>query len=188
MTTHNWWHVALLYLELDDLNEAVRILKTHVWRDHLDRRADQIGALSMCWILTMTIECNEQDGYLKIGDEIGEMWEIVMDYVVLTNENANVGYKLYDMLFIRGVIQMKARYNRSGSLYKYNTFDKRFTELRQDMIAFAGDDQELRDKYVGLMDAMVLMYGENASENTWNQAYKILSDIIDDLNIIGGSR
>ncbi len=49
---------------------------------------------------------------------------------------------------------------------------------------------ELKDKYIGIIDAMSLMYDNSNKDmkNNLNQAYDISSLIVNDLNIIGGSR
>ena len=194
MTTHSWWHIGLLYLELDQVDKAMDIFKTHIWRKGLDRRADQIGALSMFWILNMVIDSksdSENDidysHYLKMKEEIESLWESVMDYVYDTNQSVDVGYKLYDLLFIRGVIEMKARYKGKDE-GKYQKFQKYFEKKRREMVEFCGEDEEMKQKYIGLVAAMELMYGENVNERSLQSAYEIMSEIVWDLDVIGGSR
>ena len=196
ITTHNWWHIALLYLELDDLENAEKIFMENIWREEpvpLERRADQIGALSMFWILTMIIDSKkdyvENKKYQDMLKRIENKWCDVMDYVIETNKNVNVGYKLYDLLFMRGVIEMKQFYFKNKDKIKYNKFKSVYDKRYKDMVEFCGDNDELKKKYVGLVDAMDLMYGENADWINKMWAYEtIMNDIIKDLNCIGGSR
>lgn len=193
ITTHNWWHIALLYLELDDLENAEKIFTENIWRKNLDRRADQIGALSMFWILTMIIDSKKLNDQIdkdldKMLERICNLWENVMDFVIETNKNIDVGYKLYDLLFIRGVIEMKQRYFGKNKI-KYNIYKDIYDKRYKDMVKFCDDNKELKKKYIGLVDSMNLMYGENSDWINKMWCYEeIMSLIINDLNIIGGSR
>merc|ERR1712228_125151 len=167
----------------------MKIFKKHIWRKKLDRRADQIGALSMFWILLMIIETKQaSEKYARMKNEIDALWEEAMDYVFETNKSVSVGYKLYDLLFMRGLIEMKKGYKDEDNEEKYTKYKERFDDLRIEMIEFCGDDKALLDKFVGIVDAMDLMYGESVNEKSRKRAYELMSRIVTDLNVIGGSR
>ncbi len=46
--THNWWHVALYYLEQNDIEKVLLLYDTYIW-GHANKRSpkDQVGAISL---------------------------------------------------------------------------------------------------------------------------------------------
>jgi tetratricopeptide (TPR) repeat protein len=62
--THNWWHIALYYLEKQDFQKVLSLYDAHVWgRAWKDSSKDPIGAIS----LLMRLELR--------GVEVGERWQ-----------------------------------------------------------------------------------------------------------------
>lgn len=46
--THNWWHVALYYLENEEIEKVLELYDTHVWgRAWKESPKDQVGAISL---------------------------------------------------------------------------------------------------------------------------------------------
>lgn len=45
--THNWWHLALFHLELDEGDAALALMDDHVWARRRDYCQDQINAISL---------------------------------------------------------------------------------------------------------------------------------------------
>jgi tetratricopeptide (TPR) repeat protein len=46
--THNWWHIALYYLENEDIQKVLELYDTHVWgRATKESPKDQVGAISL---------------------------------------------------------------------------------------------------------------------------------------------
>ncbi|MBW4487653.1 MAG: tetratricopeptide repeat protein [Trichocoleus desertorum ATA4-8-CV12] len=46
--THNWWHIALYYLERQDFSTVLHLYDTKVWgRARLDSPKDQVGAIAL---------------------------------------------------------------------------------------------------------------------------------------------
>jgi len=45
--THNWWHLALFHLELDEGEAALSLMDDHVWARRRDYCQDQINAISL---------------------------------------------------------------------------------------------------------------------------------------------
>jgi hypothetical protein len=45
--THNWWHIALYYLEKEDIAKVLTLYDNYVWgRAEKDSAKDQVGAIS----------------------------------------------------------------------------------------------------------------------------------------------
>ena len=64
--THNWWHVALYYLEKQEIEKVLELYDTHIWgRACKDSSKDQVGAIS----LLLRLELRGVD----VGDRIVEL-------------------------------------------------------------------------------------------------------------------
>lgn len=59
---HNWWHVALFHLDLDDATEVMRIYDQHLWGTWPEFSQEQIGAISALVRLELR------------GIDVGERW------------------------------------------------------------------------------------------------------------------
>jgi tetratricopeptide (TPR) repeat protein len=59
---HNWWHVALFHLDLDDAAEVLRIYDEHLWGAWPEFSQEQVGAISALWRLELR------------GVDVGERW------------------------------------------------------------------------------------------------------------------
>ena len=65
--THNWWHLALFHLDLDDEEAALALMDRHVWGRRKDYCQDQINAISLLARLELR------------GVNVGERWEDIAD-------------------------------------------------------------------------------------------------------------
>ena len=130
--------------------------------------------------------------YVLMKKDIYQLWSKVMDYVYETNNKVGPGYRLYDLLFMRGVIQMMKISEENNDIETYNKYKKRFDKYKSEMVNSCKNDKEGKAKYIGVLDAMYLMHGGGAdnkkSKGKLDKAYKILSKEIYDMNAIGGSR
>jgi hypothetical protein len=69
MQTHNWWHLALLELDLDNPDGALALFDAQVWGVRKGHTQDQINAISLLARLNMA------------GVETRERWEDIASYV-----------------------------------------------------------------------------------------------------------
>lgn len=68
--THNWWHVALYYLEKEEIQKVLNLYDTYVWgRAWKDSSKDQVGAISLLLRLELR------------GIDVGERWEELGAYL-----------------------------------------------------------------------------------------------------------
>jgi hypothetical protein len=63
--THNWWHLALFHLDLDEGDAALALMDRHVWARRRDYCQDQINAISLLARLELR------------GVDVGERWQEV---------------------------------------------------------------------------------------------------------------
>jgi len=69
MVTHNWWHLALFALELDQPEVALRLYDEQVWGVVKDYSQDQIGAVSLLARMELA------------GVDVGVRWQDVADHL-----------------------------------------------------------------------------------------------------------
>ena len=69
MLTHNWWHAALLELELGDTGAALRLFDRHVWGVRKGHCQDQLNAISLLARLEMK------------GVKAGKRWDDIAAHV-----------------------------------------------------------------------------------------------------------
>jgi tetratricopeptide (TPR) repeat protein len=68
--THNWWHIALYYLELKNYKKVLEIYDTHIWgRANKQAPKDQVGAISML----LRLELRRVD--------VGNRWQDISPYL-----------------------------------------------------------------------------------------------------------
>ncbi len=76
MITHNWWHLALFYMDKGVNAKALELYDSRVWGVWKEYSQDQIGAISLLWRLELA------------GCDVGDRWQDVADYVqVRTKEH-----------------------------------------------------------------------------------------------------
>ena len=69
MRGHNWWHVALFKLDLEDYDGVLEIFDKRLWGVWPEFSQEQIGAISMLWRLEMR------------GIDVGDRWTPIAEKV-----------------------------------------------------------------------------------------------------------
>jgi len=70
--THNWWHIALYYLEKEEIPKVLQLYDTHVWGGAWKESSkDQIGAISLLLRLELR------------GVDVGTRWEELAAYLTV---------------------------------------------------------------------------------------------------------
>ena len=68
--THNWWHIALYYLEKEDIQKVLEIYDTHLWgRAWKESPKDQVGVISLLLRLELR----------KVN--VGNRWQELVPYL-----------------------------------------------------------------------------------------------------------
>lgn len=70
MVTHNWWHQALFALELDRIDEVLRLYDERIWGVAKDYTQDQVNAVSLLARLELA------------GADVGDRWQDLAQYLV----------------------------------------------------------------------------------------------------------
>jgi hypothetical protein len=78
--THNWWHIALFYLDQQDWQRALSLFDTHVWgMANQTSPKDQVGAISL--LLRLELQANKL-GYAVLRDELHQRWQTLVPYLL----------------------------------------------------------------------------------------------------------
>jgi len=68
--THNWWHIALYYLEKEEIKKVLKLYDTHIWgRAWKESSKDQVGAISLLLRLELR------------GVDVGDRWQNIAPYL-----------------------------------------------------------------------------------------------------------
>ena len=68
--THNWWHIALYYLEKEEIQKVLTLYDTRIWgHSWKESSKDQIGAISLLLRLELR------------GVDVGDRWEELAAYL-----------------------------------------------------------------------------------------------------------
>jgi hypothetical protein len=69
MYTHNWWHLALFYLDKENFAKVLELYDNRVWGAWKEYSQDQVNAISLLWRLELA------------GADVGDRWQDVANYV-----------------------------------------------------------------------------------------------------------
>jgi hypothetical protein len=76
--THNWWHIALYYLEKEEFENVLSLYDTHVWgRAWKDSSKDPIGAIS----LLLRLELRGIDVGDSLRDSLASRWKELAPHI-----------------------------------------------------------------------------------------------------------
>lgn len=89
MVTHNWWHQALFALELDAIDEALRLYDERVWGVAKDYSQDQVNAVSLLARIELA------------GGDAGDRWQDVGHY--LARRGADQVLPFLDLQYLYGL-------------------------------------------------------------------------------------
>lgn len=68
--THNWWHIALYYLEKAEIQKVLELYDKHIWgRAWKEFSKDQVGAISLLLRLELR------------GQDVGDRWRELVPYL-----------------------------------------------------------------------------------------------------------
>ncbi|MBW4455694.1 MAG: tetratricopeptide repeat protein [Nostoc indistinguendum CM1-VF10] len=68
--THNWWHIALYYLEQNNYRKVLKLYDNHIWeRANKQSPKDQVGAISLLLRLELR------------GVNVGKRWQSIIPYL-----------------------------------------------------------------------------------------------------------
>ncbi|KAF1019983.1 MAG: hypothetical protein GAK30_02778 [Paracidovorax wautersii] len=159
MRTHNWWHLALFYIELDRLDEALALYDREVWGVDKRYTQDQVNAVSLLARLELA------------GLDVGERWQDVADH--LEARTADQTLPFLDMQYLYGL----ARAQRPSAY-----------ALLQAVEARASASEARRDQAVWRDIALPACRGLLAhAQGHWNEAVVHLGLALPRLQEIGGS-
>jgi len=93
MLTHNWWHQALFYLELEDFKTPLELYDAKVWGVDKSYSLDQVNAISLLWRLE------------QLGVDVGDRWQDLGSHVAARSFINDQPF--YDMHYAYGLARAR---------------------------------------------------------------------------------
>ena len=159
MRGHNWWHVALFKLDLEDYNDVLEIFDRRLWGEWPDFSQEQIGAISMLWRLEMR------------GIDVGNRWGPIADKVA-----ARELEHLQPFLDLHYIFAL-ARAGYVSDVERFLASMNRHADQLDDALAPIWQD-------IALPAATAIAY--YASDRS-DRAYPLMKEVMPFLQAIGGS-
>lgn len=158
--THNWWHIALYYVEKEEFAKVLALYDTHIWgRARKESSKDQIGAISLLLRLELR------------GVDVGDRWEQLGTY--LTPRLHEHALPFQDLHYVYALA-------RSGTL-------ERVTEMLLSMQEYAETvNPYIQEKWTEV--ALPAARGMVAhAQGDWEKAIAQLKPTLSRLYEVGGS-
>ena len=166
--THNWWHVALYYLEQQDFQKVLSLYDTHVWgRAWKDSSKDPIGAIS----LLLRLELRGLDVGDSLRDSFASRWqELALHLAARIHEHA---LPFQDLHYIYA-------FSRAGQT-------EQVTEMLLSMQAYAKTADPSVQKIWNEVAVPAARGMAAHAQGKWERAIAELGSILSRLHTIGGS-
>ncbi len=169
--THNWWHIALYYLEKLDFQKVLALYDTHVWgRAWKESPKDQIGAIQVLLRLELR------------GIDVGKRWEKLVPYLTrrihehaLPFQDLHYVYALARAGQIELVNQMLLsmnEYAKTAKPYMQRTWIEVVVPAAQGMVAHARGHWETASVQLGsTLSYLYAIGGSHAQRDLFEQVY-----------------
>lgn len=156
--THNWWHIALYYLEKGDTKKVLELYDRHIWgKAWQESSKDQVGAISLLLRLELR------------GIDVGDRWEQISPY--LTARIHEHALPFQDLHYVYALA-------RAGKVELVN-------EMLFSMQAYT---RKLPHRKTWIEVALPAAKGMKAhATGDWGKVLALLSPILSRLHEIGGS-
>ena len=156
--THNWWHIALYYLEKGDTKRVLELYDRHIWgKAWQESSKDQVGAISLLLRLELR------------GVDVGDRWEQLTPYLKARIHEHALPFQ--DLHYVYALA-------RAGKVELVN-------EMLFSMQAYA---RKLPQRKTWIEVALPAAKGMKAhATGDWGKAIALLSPILSRLHEIGGS-
>ncbi|WP_009630856.1 tetratricopeptide repeat protein [Synechocystis sp. PCC 7509] len=156
--THNWWHIALYYLEKGDTKRVLELYDRHIWgKAWHESSKDQVGAISLLLRLELR------------GVDVGDRWEQLTPYLTARIHEHTLPFQ--DLHYVYALA-------RAGKVELVN-------EMLFSMQAYI---RKLPHRKTWIEVALPASLGMKAhATGDWGKAITLLSPILSRLHEIGGS-
>lgn len=168
MYTHNWWHLAVFYINRGKMDAALQIYDEHLWTQMKDYSQDQIGAVSMLSRLEMA------------GVDVGERWAEPGDYIAA--RGADTTQPFLSLQYLLGLkkakrpeadIMMQAIAQKEGSsAHPDCPWHRVALPVSKGIVALVDGDYALAVKHFGLaLPHLADIGGSHAQRDLFEQLY-----------------
>lgn len=169
--THNWWHIALYYLEKLNFQKVLALYDTHVWgRAWQESPKDQIGAIQVLLRLELR------------GVDVGNRWEELVPYLTLRiHEHALPFQDLHYVYALARAEQLELvnemllsmkEYAKTAKSHIQRTWIEVVVPAAQGMVAHARGHWETASAQLGsTLSYLYAIGGSHAQRDLFEQVY-----------------
>jgi tetratricopeptide (TPR) repeat protein len=169
--THNWWHIALYYLEKLDFQKVLALYDTHVWgRAWKESPKDQIGAIQVLLRLELR------------GIDVGKRWEKLVPYLTrrihehaLPFQDLHYVYALAragQIELVNEMLLSMNEYAKTAKPYMQRTWIEVVLPAAQGMVAHARGHWETASVQLGsTLSYLYAIGGSHAQRDLFEQVY-----------------
>ena len=164
--THNWWHIALYYLEKEEIEKVLTLYDSHVWgRAEKESAKDQVGAISLLLRLELR------------GVEVGDRWRQLTAYLTpRIHEHALPFQDLHYIFALSRAGQTELVNEMLSSMEAYSTIaGKRWTEVAipaaRGLVAYAQGNWETTLAMGSVLSQLQAIGGSHAQRDLFEQVY-----------------
>lgn len=169
--THNWWHIALYYLERQETQKVLELYDDHVWgRACKVSSKDQVGAISLLLRLELR------------GVNVGDRWQDLATYLIprlhehiLPFQDLHYVYALARLnqadLLTKMLLSMQA-HARSARSYCQKTWIEVVIPAARGLIAYArGDWSAVIAQFKPILPRLYEIGGSHTQRDLFEQIY-----------------
>lgn len=169
--THNWWHVALYYLEKEDIQQVLEIYDVHLWgRAWKESPKDQVGVISLLLRLELR------------GVDVGLRWQELVPHLIprihehsLPFNDLHYVYALGRAGMLSQVTEMLSSmqaYADAANPFIKQTWNEIAVPTARGLAAHAQGQWEKASAYLGLtVHRLQAIGGSHAQRDLFEQVY-----------------
>jgi len=169
--THNWWHIALYYLEKEDIQKVLEIYDAHLWgRAWKESPKDQVGVISLLLRLELR------------GVNVGDRWQELVPYLTPRLHEHSLPFNDLHYVYALGragqadllsemLSSMQAYADAANSFIK-RTWNEIAVPAARGLAAHAQGEWEKASAYLGLtVHRLQAIGGSHAQRDLFEQVY-----------------
>lgn len=169
--THNWWHVALYYLEKEDIQQVLEIYNVYLWgRAWKESPKDQVGVISLLLRLELR------------GVDVGWRWQELVPHLIPRIHEHSLAFNDLHYVYALGRAGMLSQVNEMlSSMQAYadaahpfikQTWNEIAVPTARGLAAHAQGQWEKASAYLGLtVHRLQAIGGSHAQRDLFEQVY-----------------
>ena len=177
--THNWWHIALYYLEKLDFQKVLELYDTHVWgRAWKESPKDQIGAIQVL----LRLELRRIDVGNSLRDSFASRWEKLTPYLTARIHEHALPFQDLHYIYalakagktelVNEMLLSMQEYSKTANPSIQRTWTQVVLPAARGMVAYVSGDWERASAELGsTLSCLYMLGGSDAQRDLFEQVY-----------------